>query len=70
MTMNDVPAPRGRGGINPPNRFEATHHELELEQVEDDDEYLDVLGRPPTEFLPDRPAASSPRTTARTSASR
>ena len=25
---------------NPPNRFETTHHELELEQVEEDEEYL------------------------------
>ena len=37
--------------INPPNRFEATHRELDLEQVEDDDEYLESLGRPATEYL-------------------
>jgi len=50
-----VPAPRGRGArSNPANRFEATHHELELDQVEDDGEYLDALSRPGTEFLPDR----------------
>ena len=50
-----VPAPRGRGArVNSPNRFETTHHELELEQVEDDEEYLDSLSRPETEFLPDR----------------
>ena len=41
-------------GLNPPNRFETTHHELELEQVEEDDEYLAALGRAKTEFLPDR----------------
>ena len=33
--------------------FETTHHELELDEVEDDDEYLDSLNRPPTEYLPD-----------------
>ena len=50
-----VPAPRGRGArSNPANRFEATHHELELDQVEDDGDYLDGLSRPETEFLPDR----------------
>ena len=49
-----VPAPRGRGArVNSPNRFEATHHELDLEQVEADDDYLDTLSRPETEFLPD-----------------
>ncbi|MFI5453987.1 MAG: PA0069 family radical SAM protein [Isosphaerales bacterium] len=50
-----VPAPRGRGArFNPPNRFEANHHELELEQVEDDDDYLDALSRPGTEYLADQ----------------
>ena len=44
---------RPRARLNPPNRFESTHHELELEQVELDEEYLDSLGRPPTEYLPD-----------------
>ena len=29
-------------------------HELELEQVADDEDYLDALNRPPTEYLPDR----------------
>jgi len=55
--MNDppIPSPKGRGArLNPPNRFETTHHELELETVEDDEEYLAALGRPKTEFLPDR----------------
>ena len=55
MTRSDAPAPKGRGaGFNPMNRFETTHHELELEQVEDDEEYLDGLNRPRTEYLPDR----------------
>ena len=54
MSTPTTPAPRGRGARkNPPNRFETTHHELELNEVEDDDEYLDSLNRPPTEFLPD-----------------
>jgi DNA repair photolyase len=47
--------PKGRGaGFNPPNRFESAHHELELDQVEEDADYLAALGRPPTTFLPDR----------------
>jgi DNA repair photolyase len=55
MSGPTTPAPRGRGAsVNPPNRFETTHHELELDEVEDDDEYLDSLNRPPTEYLPDR----------------
>ncbi|MFO0893066.1 MAG: PA0069 family radical SAM protein [Isosphaeraceae bacterium] len=46
---------RGRGaGFNPPNRFERTHHELDLEQVEGDEDYVSSLGRPRTELLPDR----------------
>jgi DNA repair photolyase len=54
--MNDPvnPAPKGRGaGANPPNRFEPTHHEIDLELVEDDAEYLEGLRRPETEFLRD-----------------
>jgi DNA repair photolyase len=51
---SSLPSPRGRGArLNPPNRFEITHHELELEQVEDDEEYLDSLSHKSTEFLPD-----------------
>jgi DNA repair photolyase len=50
-----TPAPRGRGARkNPPNRFDTTHHELELAEVEEDEEYLDGLNRPPTEYLPDK----------------
>lgn len=46
--------PRGRGaGFNPPNRFASTHHEIELETVEDDQDYLESLRRPETQFLPD-----------------
>lgn len=55
MSRSDAPAPKGRGaGYNPGNRFETTHRELELDQVEGDDEYLAALGRPPTQYLPDR----------------
>jgi DNA repair photolyase len=55
MIGSSNPTPKGRGaGTNPPNRFETTHRELELDQVEDDAEYLDGLSRPRTEFLPDR----------------
>jgi DNA repair photolyase len=54
MNEPNLPARRGRGAAsNPPNRFEATHHELELENVEDDDDYLASLARPKTEFLAD-----------------
>src|ERR1700679_1242313 len=55
MNGPGTPSPRGRGArLNPPNRFETTHHELELEQVEDDEDYLKSLDRPPTEYLPDQ----------------
>ena len=55
MHMGDRLRRRGRGaGFNPPNRFESSHHDLDLEQVEDDADYLAALGRPVTEFLPDR----------------
>jgi DNA repair photolyase len=55
MSEPTIPAPRGRGAwSNPPNRFEVIHHELELETVEDDEDYLGALSRPPTEFLSDR----------------
>ena len=54
MNDPDSPVRRGRGArINPQNRFESTHRELDLEQVEEDEEYLESLGRPATEYLPD-----------------
>jgi DNA repair photolyase len=54
MSKDDRPAPRGRGARrNPANRFESTHHEFELEQLELDDDYIEILGRPPTEYLAD-----------------
>jgi DNA repair photolyase len=55
MFGGDRLPPRGRGaGFNPPNRFDSSHHEPDLEQVQDDEEYLAALGRPRTELLPDR----------------
>src|SRR3954463_1139123 len=54
MHSGDPLTRKGRGaGFNPPNRFESSHHELELEQVQDDDDYLAGLSHPATEFLPD-----------------
>ena len=41
MCGGDHLARKGRGaGLNPPNRFVSSHHQLELEQVQDDEEYL------------------------------
>jgi DNA repair photolyase len=55
MNGPETPAPRGRGArSNPANRFETTHRELDLQQVETDDEYLAALRRPRTEYLVDR----------------
>jgi hypothetical protein len=54
MHSGDSLTRKGRGaGFNPPNRFESSHHELELEQVQDDDDFLAGLSHPATEFLPD-----------------
>ena len=70
MHSGDPVTRKGRGaGFNPPNRFESTT-EIELEQVEDDEDYLAGLRRPETEFLPDRSRTIIARTTAPTSASR
>jgi DNA repair photolyase len=45
---------RGRGaGIQPNNPYLPVHLEADLEHVEGDEEYLEQLGRPPTEYLPD-----------------
>ena len=72
MSGPSTPAPRGRGARkNPPNRFETTHHELELEQVEEDEEYLDSSeSTRRRNICPTSPAPSSPRTIVRMSASR
>src|SRR3954468_15697140 len=45
---------KGRGAaIQPPNRYLPVHVEPDLEHVEGDEEYLDQLSRPPTEYLTD-----------------
>ncbi|HEY1067517.1 MAG TPA: PA0069 family radical SAM protein [Pirellulales bacterium] len=46
--------PKGRGaGTQPPNRFAQFHAEPDLEQLQSDDELLQELRRPATEFLED-----------------
>ncbi len=50
----EPPLAKGRGAqINPPNRFGGPWYEADLEQVEHDQEYLDSLRHPPTEYIPD-----------------
>lgn len=45
---------RGRGAqVQPANRFLSTHLVADLEQVEIDDDYLNDIGRAPTEYIPD-----------------
>ena len=49
-----LPAPRGRGAaINPANRFLATHTERDFEQVEHDEDFLEAVAHPQTEYLRD-----------------
>src|SRR5690349_9859533 len=50
-----MPGPiKGRGSaIQPANRFLSVNLEADLEHVETDEEYLEQLGRPPTEYLTD-----------------
>jgi DNA repair photolyase len=55
MPGPEIPKPRGRGSqLDLPNRFERTYRELDLEQVEWDDDYLQSLEHRATEYLPDR----------------
>lgn len=45
---------KGRGAaVQPANPYVAVHVESDLEQVENDADYLASLGRPPTEYFPD-----------------
>ncbi len=44
---------RHGAGIDPPNRFDKTHHEATLEHCEWDDEYLQSLDHRPVEYSPD-----------------
>ncbi len=54
MSDADRPKPKGRGSqLNPPNRFGGPHYEWDLEQVENDSEYLDSLKTLPTTYFPD-----------------
>jgi DNA repair photolyase len=49
-----LPILHGRGtAVNPPNRFETLRIEADLEHVEADEEYLDRLNRPTTQYLVD-----------------
>jgi hypothetical protein len=49
------PVAKGRGSnLNPPNRFGGLLHLLDLEHVEQDDEFLAALQNPATEYLPDQ----------------
>jgi len=58
MPESQNPIAKGRGaGSNPGNRFESHHFAYDLQDVADDEEYLASLGRPRTEFLPDRTRA-------------
>jgi DNA repair photolyase len=49
-----LPVLHGRGtAVNPPNRFETLRIEADFEHVEGDEEYLDRLNRPVTQYLVD-----------------
>jgi len=46
---------KGRGAaIQPENPYLSVHVETDLEHVEHDEDYLEQIGRPPTEYLPDQ----------------
>jgi DNA repair photolyase len=45
---------KGRGAaVQPPNPYLRVQCQSDLEQVSEDEDYLEQLGRPPTEYLPD-----------------
>jgi DNA repair photolyase len=45
---------KGRGAaVQPANPYLHVQTQADLEQIESDEEYLDQLGRPPTEYIPD-----------------
>jgi DNA repair photolyase len=56
MSKNEQPPlAKGRGVPGSPrNRFERTHREADLEQVEEDEEYLESLKKVPTVYIPDQ----------------
>ncbi|HEY3395982.1 MAG TPA: PA0069 family radical SAM protein [Lacipirellulaceae bacterium] len=46
---------KGRGaGVQPDNPYLRVQTHADIEQIESDDEYLDQLGRPPTEYIADQ----------------
>jgi DNA repair photolyase len=53
--MPNDSAPKGRGShINPPNRFGLPLYQPDFEHLESDEDALEKLRRPTTEFIPDR----------------
>ena len=55
MSDSHRPKAKGRGSrLNPPNRFGGPHYEPDLEHLEHEDEYLETLRKPQTEYIPDR----------------
>jgi DNA repair photolyase len=55
MLDRNRPLVKGRGSqLDPPNRFGGVHYEIDFEQVEPDEDFLDGLRNRPTEYLPDR----------------
>jgi DNA repair photolyase len=55
MPDSDRPNAKGRGShLNPPNRFGGPSYEPDFEHLEYDDEYLEGLRNPQTEYIPDR----------------
>ena len=55
MSNAQRPIAKGRGSqINPPNRFGGLHHEIDFEHLEHDEDYLEGLRKPATEYIPDR----------------
>ena len=54
MSNSQRPIAKGRGSqINPPNRFGGLHHEIDFEHLEHDEDYLESLQKPATEYIPD-----------------
>jgi DNA repair photolyase len=52
--MPSQPSPKGRGShLNPTNRFTLIQYENDFEQVEHDEEYLQGLNKPKTEYFID-----------------
>jgi len=55
MPDPDRPLAKGRGSqIEPPNRFGGTHHEVDFEHLEHDEDYLEGLRDRPTVYMADR----------------